>query len=295
MTFKKLISKSTNQESHWVGDGFYVRSIFSYNTLGQQISPFLLMDYAAPREFSPTQVRRGVGEHPHRGFETVTICYSGEVEHRDSAGGGGIIRAGDVQWMTAASGLVHEEFHSENFAQSGGDFEMVQLWVNLPRQFKMSPPRYQPLKAESFPQIQLSENAGLLRVIAGEYQQRKGPALTYSPINIWDLRLNDGAQVELSVPVGHTCSLFVLAGNILSDDNCLIESAEIALFETTKEKIRIKAKGQCKLLFLGGEPLNEPICGYGPFVMNTPEEIRQAFSDYQQGKLGTLEKIQGSE
>ena len=293
--FKKLLNKVTNQQTHWVGDGFFVRSIFSYNTLGQQISPFLLMDYAAPREFTPTQHRRGVGEHPHRGFETVTICYAGEVEHRDSAGGGGIIHAGDVQWMTAASGLVHEEFHSESFSKTGGQFEMVQLWVNLPSQFKMSPPRYQPLKSDSFPKIDLADNSGFLRIIAGDYKNQKGPALTYSPINIWDIQLSDEAELILNVPENQTCSIFVLNGKIEVDDGSFIEQAEIGLFETTKDKLKITAHGLCKLLFLGGEPLNEPICGYGPFVMNTPEEIRKAFSDYQEGKLGTLDKIQGSE
>ena len=293
--YKKLLNKVTNHQTHWVGDGFFVRSIFSYNTLGQQISPFLLMDYAAPREFTPTQHRRGVGEHPHRGFETVTICYAGEVEHRDSAGGGGIIHAGDVQWMTAASGLVHEEFHSHDFAKSGGQFEMVQLWVNLPSKFKMAPPRYQPLKSESIPKIQLSNNQGFIRLIAGEYEKSKGPALTYSPINIWDIQLKDQSELILKTTEGHTCSIFVLSGKIEVDQDSFIEQAELGLFETTKDKLKIKAHGQCKILFLGGEALNEPICGYGPFVMNTPEEIRQAFSDYQEGKLGTLEKIQGSE
>jgi redox-sensitive bicupin YhaK (pirin superfamily) len=293
--YKRLLNKVTNHQTHWVGDGFFVRSIFSYNTLGQQISPFLLMDYAAPREFSPTQHRRGVGEHPHRGFETVTICYAGEVEHRDSAGGGGIIHAGDVQWMTAASGLVHEEFHSQAFAKSGGQFEMVQLWVNLPAKFKMASPRYQPLKSESIPTIQLSNNQGVIRIIAGQYENSKGPALTYSPINIWDIQFNDQTELILKTPENQTCSIFVLSGKLEVDENSFIEQAEIGLFETTKDKLKIKAHGPCKILFLGGEALNEPICGYGPFVMNTPEEIRQAFSDYQEGKLGTLEKIQGSE
>jgi hypothetical protein len=293
--FKKLLNKVTNQQTHWVGDGFFVRSIFSYNTLGQQISPFLLMDYASPREFTPTQHRRGVGEHPHRGFETVTICYAGEVEHRDSAGGGGIIHAGDVQWMTAASGLVHEEFHSEAFSKTGGQFEMVQLWVNLPSRFKMSPPRYQPLKSDSFPKIELGGQSGFIRIIAGIYDNHKGPALTYSPINIWDIQLSDKAELVLSVPENQTCSIFVLNGKIEVDEESFIEQAEIGLFETTKDKLKITAHGLCKVLLLGGEALNEPICGYGPFVMNTPEEIRKAFSDYQEGKLGTLDKIQGSE
>jgi redox-sensitive bicupin YhaK (pirin superfamily) len=293
--YKKLLTKVTNHQTHWVGDGFFVRSIFSYNSLGQQISPFLLMDYAAPREFSPTQHRRGVGEHPHRGFETVTICYAGEVEHRDSAGGGGIIKAGDVQWMTAASGLVHEEFHSQAFAKSGGLFEMVQLWVNLPAKFKLVEPRYQPLKSECIPQIQLANNQGFIRIIAGEYENTLGPALTYSPINIWDVRLSDQTEFNISLPEGHTASIFVLSGKLIIDEENYIDQTEIGLFETANNKLKVTAQGSCKILLLGGEPLNEPICGYGPFVMNTQEEIRLAFSDFQEGKLGTLEKIPGSE
>jgi redox-sensitive bicupin YhaK (pirin superfamily) len=197
--------------------------------------------------------------------------------------------------MTAASGLVHEEFHSESFSKTGGLFEMVQLWVNLPTQFKMVTPRYQPLKAETFPKINLPDDGGFIRVIAGEYDNHKGPALTYSPINIWDIQLSDQTELILKITEGYTCSIFLLSGKIEVDKDQFIEQTEIGLFETTKDKLKIKAQGPCKILFLGGEPLNEPICGYGPFVMNTPEEIRKAFSDYQEGKLGTLEKIQGSE
>lgn len=292
---KKLVRTQRSNTPHWVGDGFPVRSIFSYNDLGQTISPFLLMDYAGPTEFSATTQRRGVGEHPHRGFETVTIVYSGEVEHRDSSGGGGIIRPGDVQWMTAASGLVHEEFHGPEFAKQGGRFEMVQLWVNLPKTFKMTNPRYQGIKSENIPKVTLPDTAGTVRVIAGAFNGQRGPAHTFTPINLWDIRLNAQAQVEWDLPEGHTTSVFVLKGKVLANDGKSIGEAEIGIFEPQGTKLRLQAAEDSVLLFLGGEPIREPIVGYGPFVMNTFEEIQQAFLDFENGKMGVLERITGAE
>lgn len=292
---KKLLFTQRSNTPHWVGDGFPVRSIFSYNDLAKDLSPFLLMDYGGPTEFSPTNQRRGVGEHPHRGFETVTIVYAGEVEHRDSAGGGGIIKAGDVQWMTAASGLVHEEFHGKEFAKSGGNFEMVQLWVNLPKKHKMDKPRYQGLRSENIPQVELPNGAGILRVIAGEFAGKKGPARTFSPINIWDTSLKAGGKTEFKVPAGHTTSVFVLKGKVSLPDGKAIGEAEIGILEPQGETFQLQATEDAKILFLGGEPINEPIIGYGPFVMNTPAEIQQAFMDYESGKMGVLEKIAGAE
>lgn len=292
---KKTIHIQTNNESHWVGDGFFVRSIFNYNELGNHISPFLLMDYASPKVFPPTTHKKGVGEHPHRGFETVTIVYDGEVEHRDSAGGGGIIRSGDVQWMTAASGLVHEEFHGKEFAKKGGPFEMIQLWVNLPKKFKMTSPRYQGIKASEVPVITLPERAGTLRIIAGEYEGVKGPASTFSFINLWDLVINATKRVEFSVPEGHTCALFVLNGEVQTSDGKSIKNAELAIFDSQGTHFSLFSKEDTKLLFLGGSPLNEPIVGYGPFVMNSMAEIHEAIIDYESGKMGSLEKIQGSD
>jgi quercetin 2,3-dioxygenase len=201
---KKLSFIRRTDERHWVGDGFPVRSLFSYNDLGQDISPFLLLDYAGPENFSPSTHRRGVGAHPHRGFETVTIVYSGEVEHRDSSGGGGTIGPGDVQWMTAASGLIHEEFHGTAFAQRGGPFEMVQLWVNLAAKDKTAPPGYQSISNTDIPRVELPSGAGVVRVIAGEYQDRRGPAHTFSPMNVWDVRLTSGAREEFHVPADWT-------------------------------------------------------------------------------------------
>jgi redox-sensitive bicupin YhaK (pirin superfamily) len=292
---KKLLYKQRNDTPHWVGDGFPVRSIFSYNNLAHDISPFLLMDYAGPTEFSPTSHRRGVGEHPHRGFETVTIVYAGEVEHRDSSGGGGIIKSGDVQWMTAASGLVHEEFHGPEFAKHGGRFEMIQLWVNLPKEFKMTKPRYQGIRNESIPKVVLPNQAGSLRLIAGEVFDQKGPAKTFSPVNLWDIRLTAGSRLELEVPEGHTTSLFVLSGKVRTHDGESIEEAEIGIFDPQGTKFQVQAERDSVLLFLGGEPIDEPVVGYGPFVMNSPAEIKEAFHDYETGKMGVLERIEGAE
>lgn len=285
---KKLLFTQRSDTPHWVGDGFPVRSIFSYRDLGRDISPFLLMDYAGPAEFPPTAQKKGVGEHPHRGFETVTIVYSGEVEHRDSSGGGGIIQPGDVQWMTAASGLVHEEFHGPEFAKKGGLFEMVQLWVNLPKKDKMAPPRYQGIKSERIPVLALPNDAGSVRVIAGHFGDASGPAMTFTDINLWDLRLQAGADVELKVPAGHTASLFVLKGAVTLSDGRSIGEAEIGVLESEGESFTLRTSSETKALFLGGAPIEEPIVGYGPFVMNSSAEIKQAFEDYQSGRMGQL-------
>jgi redox-sensitive bicupin YhaK (pirin superfamily) len=283
---KRLIHKQQNNHSHWVGDGFPVRSIFSYNDLGKHISPFLLLDYGGPTHFPPTDQIKGVGTHPHRGFETVTIVYSGEVEHKDSTGGGGVISDGDVQWMTAARGLVHEEYHGRNYAKTGGPFEMVQLWVNLPKKDKMTTPRYQGIKKDQIPEIDLPNKSGKIRIIAGEYLSHNGPALTFTPINLWDITLTSGSISEFTVPEGHTTSVFVLSGKVKLNDGSELGEAEIGLLENTGTQFSLKALEESKILFLGGEPINEPIVGYGPFVMNTEEEIHQAFKDFQSGRFG---------
>lgn len=286
---KKLLSTQRSDTPHWVGDGFPVRSIFSYHSSPQEMSPFLLMDYAGPAEFSPSKHIRGVGEHPHRGFETVTIVYSGEVEHKDSSGGGGLIKPGDVQWMTAASGLVHEEKHGKDFANKGGAFEMVQLWINLPKKDKMSKPSYQGIKNENIPVVNIANNAGIVRVIAGDYLGSKGPASTFTPINLWDIRLNAGHTTEFKVPAGHTTAVFVLGGKITLNGGEVVGEAEIALLERDGDSFTITSTEDAKILFLGGEPINEPIVGYGPFVMNTTAEIGQAMRDFESGKMGRLE------
>lgn len=293
---KKLVFTQRNNVPHWVGDGFPVRTIFSYSDIARETTPFLLMDYAGPTEFSPSpNHKRGVGEHPHRGFETVTIVYDGEVEHRDSAGGGGKIGAGDVQWMTAASGLVHEEMHGEDFARTGGRFEMIQLWVNLPAKDKMSKPRYQGIKNATIPRVELKSGVGSVRVIAGDFDGAKGPAKTFTPINLWDVRATVGNRVTLEVPAGHTANVFVLSGKIQVPGGEPVGEAELAVLEREGTSVTFDVLEDAKILFLGGEPINEPIVGYGPFVMNSPAEIRQAFLDFQEGKMGTFGEIAGSE
>jgi len=294
---KKIVSRHKNVSSHWVGDGFPVRTMFDYNGLAKEISPFLLLDYAGPMVFPPTSEKKGVGEHPHRGFETVSIVYSGQVEHRDSAGGGGMIQAGDVQWMTAASGLVHEEFHGKDFAKSGGLFEVVQLWVNLPQKYKMHTPRYQSIKSESIPEVSLERDGhkGVLRVIAGNYQGHIGPAKTFSPINLFDIRLQKGQKEVFFVEPGYTASVFILSGKVDFGDKKIVGPVELVLLEREGNTFEMTAHEDAKILFMGGQPLNEPIIGRGPFVMNTKEELQQAFIDFQEGKMGTFEKIEGSD
>jgi redox-sensitive bicupin YhaK (pirin superfamily) len=285
---KKLLAIHRVEDTHWVGDGFPVRTIFSYHSLGAQISPFLLLDYAGPAEFPPSDKPRGVEEHPHRGFETVTIVYQGELAHRDSGGNQGRIGPGDVQWMTAAGGVVHEEMHSRDFTRRGGTFEVVQLWVNLPAQFKMSPPRYQTLLAADIPTVPLPDNAGTARVIAGEFQGVKGPARTFTPINVWDVRLKASRRTELRVPEGHTTALFIPRGKATLNGSETAGEADLALFDRSGTRITVEAQEDATVLLLSGQPIDEPVVGYGPFVMNTQEEIRQAIKDYQSGHLGRL-------
>lgn len=282
---KKLIRIQSGTAPHWVGNGFPVRTLFSHQGQGEQISPFLLLDYAGPAEFAPSDQPRGVGEHPHRGFETVTLVYQGELEHRDSAGNHGKIGPGDVQWMTAASGVVHEEWHEQAFTKRGGVLEMVQLWVNLPAKDKMSPPRYQEILNRQIPAVPI-DSAGSVRVIAGDFQGTKGPAKTFTPISVLDLRLKANGRADLSLPEGHTALVVVLKGKALINGAEVAGEADLANFERAGEGIAIEAKEDAMILVLSGEPINEPVVSYGPFVMNTQEEIRQAITDFQSGRLG---------
>lgn len=284
---KQLSFIKRSNGRHWVGDGFPVQSIFSYNDVAAELSPFLLMDYAGPVEFPPTQQKRGVGQHPHRGFETVTLVYAGGVTHRDSSGGGGTIGPGDVQWMTAASGLVHEEFHSEDYAHRGGLFEMVQLWVNLPAKDKMSAPSYQAIPAERIPVVDLPGGAGTARIIAGAYGDVQGAARTFTPINVWDLRLKAGHTLSLALPEGHTTALFVLSG-VLRSGIHTIRASELAVLEREGSELAVEIAEESVVLLLAGEPINEPIVGHGPFVMNSHEEIMQAMRDYSSGHFGQI-------
>jgi redox-sensitive bicupin YhaK (pirin superfamily) len=280
-----LIKRSNG--SHWVGDGFPVRNIFSYRDLARELSPFVLMDYAGPADFAPTDERRGVGAHPHRGFETVTIVYAGGVSHRDSAGGGGTIGAGDVQWMTAGAGVEHEEFHSPDYARRGGPFEMVQLWVNLPAKDKMTPPAYQGITDADIPRVRLPDGAGTARIIAGEYHDVTGAADTFTPMNVWDMRLNAGHEVRLTLPEGHTTALFVLHGEIRIDGQH-VGTAELAIMERSGSELAFEVSEDATVLLLGGEPIDEPVVAQGPFVMNTRDDITQAVHDYRAGRFGRI-------
>ena len=273
---------------HWVGNGFPVRSVFDYNGLGRELSPFLLLDYAAPYQFPPGNEKRGVGGHPHKGFETVTIAYQGEVQHRDSSGGGGKIGAGDVQWMTAGNGIVHEEFHSQDFTRKGGTFQMVQLWVNLRAKDKSAKAGYQTLLTAQIPNITLPQEAGTVRVIAGDYNGRKGAAKTFSPINLWDVNLRAGKSAELPLPDGHTTAFLVLSGEVEVDGERDAGEGDLAIFARAGDGITVKAKTDAKLLVMGGEPFDEPVVGHGPFVMNSQAEIQQAFEEYQLGRMGEI-------
>ena len=276
---------------HWVGNGFPVRSLFNYNEHGEQLSPFLLLDHAGPHEFTPTAGRRGVGQHPHRGFETVTIVYEGEVEHRDSTGAGGIIGPGDVQWMTAASGILHEEFHSRDYAARGGAFHMAQLWVNLPASDKMATPGYQSLTNAQIPDVALPDEAGRVRVIAGEFAGQQGPAHTFTAMNVWDVRMNAGKSAALSLPQGHTLAVVVLQGTVLINGQEVARADQVVQLGRDGTDVMFEVNNDSLLLVLSGEPIVEPIVGQGPFVMNTEEEIRVAINDFNTGKFGRIQPV----
>jgi len=283
---KKIIGLLENKNPHWVGDGFPVRTLFSYDRHGAQVSPFLLFDYAGPAKFEPTAKPRGVGQHPHRGFETVTIVYEGEVSHRDSTGKGGTIGPGDVQWMTAASGILHEEFHSPDFTRNGGNFRVVQLWVNLPAKDKMTPPGYQGITNADIPAVDVA--GGKVRVIAGDFKGTKGPAKSFTPINLWDVKLEKGAALKLDLPAGHNAAIAVLTGQTVINLEQAAREAQIVLLDPSGTDVEITAQENAQLLVMTGEPIKEPIAGYGPFVMNSEAEIRQAITDFNSGRFGQI-------
>lgn len=285
---KKILGTYSAPRPHWVGDGFPARSMFSYSGFGKQLSPFLVLDYAGPADFAPSAKPRGVGQHPHRGFETVTIVYKGEVAHRDSTGNGGVIGPGDVQWMTAGSGIIHEEFHSQPFSQSGGTMEMVQLWVNLPAKDKMTTPNYQAITNQQIPVVALPNEAGSVRVIAGDFAGNQGPAHTFTGINVWDLRLNQGSTTNLTLPEGWTSAVVVLHGTIQVNGEAIAREAQMVVLDQAGQELVIEANSDATVLLLSGEPIDEPIVGYGPFVMNTEQEIKQAFEDFNTGKFGKV-------
>ncbi len=292
-TVKQVLRVLPAPSPHWVGDGFPVRSMFSaHGHDPMAISPFLLLDHAGPHEFPPetTGRPRGVDEHPHRGFETVTIVYQGELEHRDSAGNSGRIGPGDAQWMTAASGVVHEEKHSAAFTRQGGTLEMIQLWVNLPASQKMATPRYQEILDTSIPSVTLAGEAGRARVIAGTLDGQHGPAKTVTPMNLWDVQLNPAGDAQLPVPSGHNTIVLVLRGNI-DVDGTAMRQHQCALLDPTGATVQLRAGEEgATLLLLSGEPIDEPVVAQGPFVMNSTDEIDQAITDYHGGRMGRIRR-----
>ena len=277
---------------HYVGDGFRVHNFIpsGYHLDMQRMTPFIMMDYNSPFYFPPTDKPRGVGVHPHRGFETVTIAYKGKVAHHDSAGNSGVIGEGEVQWMTAASGILHKEFHETEFSKAGGDFQMVQLWVNLPAKDKMSKPKYQGITKDQIKKYQLADNAGVVEVIAGQYKDVTGAASTFTPVNLLNTRLNKGGKAEFSFPENYNTGLLVIEGSIKVNDTEAVEANNFVLFENDGEDFTVEATENAIVLILSGEPINEPIAAHGPFVMNTRNEILQAMEDYNTGKFGYLEE-----
>lgn len=286
---KKIIGIYNAPRGHWVGDGFPVRSLFSYSNHGKYLNPFLLLDRAGPTNFPPSNAEnRGVGEHPHRGFETVTIVYSGEVAHHDSTGEGGVIGPGDVQWMTAASGILHQEYHSDAFMKTGGMLDMVQLWVNLPAKDKSAAPGYQLLESRHIPNVDLPNEAGTLRVIAGDYLGNKGPARTFTPVDVWDLQLNKGKTVGIQTKTGRHIGLVILRGSVIVDGRANMNEGELIILDDSDTNIILEATEDALVLFLSGDPINEPVVGYGPFVMNSEQDIKDAVDDFNNGKFGRI-------
>jgi len=288
MSIKKVEAVISAPPFHMVGDGFRVHNFIPGRYTMERMSPFIMLDYGSKHYFPPTDKPRGVDVHPHRGFETVTIAYKGKVAHHDSAGNSGIIGEGDVQWMTAASGVLHKEYHEENFSKQGGDFQMVQLWVNLPAQYKMTKPKYQEITNDKISKVPLQNNEGVIEVIAGEYQQVKGSAETFTPVNLLNSKLNKGGKANFSFPANYNTFIIVLEGSVVLNETNNVDYNCMAVFSNEGTDFTIEAKEDSIVLVLSGEPINEPIFAHGPFVMNTRDEIIQAFNDFQNGKFGTL-------
>lgn len=283
---RNITATFSEKRHNWVGDGFPVRSLLSHERAGGAASPFLLLDYAAPYQFEPKSGNpRGVGAHPHKGFETVTIVYDGEVEHRDSTGAGGVIGPGDVQWMTAGRGIMHQEFHSEAFTRKGGTMEMVQLWVNLPRADKNAEAGYQNITSDIIPVVQ--EDGVTTRVIAGQYRQTKGPTRTFTPINLWDMDLKANQTLDLAIPTDHNSTILVLRGEIRIADK-IFSASQSLVMAPGEENVTLETLSNAKILVLSGAPIDEPIVQYGPFVMNSQAEIREAIKEFNAGKFGRL-------
>lgn len=279
------------REPHFVGDGFRVHNFIPSNERlsMQRMNPFIMLDYNSTYHFPPSNKPKGVGVHPHRGFETVTIAYKGRVAHHDSSGGGGVIGQGDVQWMTAASGVLHKEYHEEEWSKKGGDFQMVQLWVNLPKKDKMSPPKYQAIEHKDIKTYELPDNAGHIEVIAGHYKDVKGVASTFTPIHLYNAKLNSGGKVQFEFSTKFNTALLVLEGSIVVNDEEEVPTDHLALMANDGETFEVEATEDAVVLVLSGEPIQEPIAAHGPFVMNSRDELVQAFEDFNNGKFGFLE------
>ena len=274
---------------HWVGDGFHVSNYFPAATdFEKRMSPFFLLDYQKPEHYGATDRRRGVGTHPHRGFETVTVAFQGAVAHRDSAGNGGVIRPGEVQWMTAGGGILHNEYHEESFAKKGGILHMLQIWVNLPRRHKLEAPAYQPLTDGTIRSVPLSGDQGVVRVIAGDYDGFKGPARTFTPAHMLDLRLKAGARVQLPTPKDYNTALLVLEGTVKTNGSAEVSAGEFVLYRNDGAEVTVDSKTDSVMMFLSGAPIDEPLVHYGPFIMNSVDEINQAIEDFNAGKFGSL-------
>lgn len=287
---KKVASVHTAHAPHMVGDGLPVRNLFSYNDLGRkELSPFLMLDLGVPTEYPPTEERLGVGMHPHRGFETVTIAFKGGIEHRDTGGNHGEIGPGDVQWMTAGSGVLHEELHSESFRKNGGTLHMAQLWVNLPKEHKMTAPKYQTLLNREIPVVSLSEGKGKLRVISGNYKSERGPADTFTPINLWEVEVSEAA-VELEVPAEYTTAIVVLEGNVSVNGTHKAGASSLVVLDKQGTAFTVESSERAHFLVLNGKPIEESVFGYGPFVMNTKEEIVEALNDYNAGRFAAAKR-----
>jgi redox-sensitive bicupin YhaK (pirin superfamily) len=291
MSIKKIEVIVPPREPHFVGDGFRVHNFIpsAYRLDMHRMDPFIMLDYNSRFYFPPSDKPKGVGVHPHRGFETVTIAYKGRVAHHDSAGGGGIIGEGDVQWMTAASGVLHKEYHEETFSKEGGEFQMVQLWVNLPAKEKMSKPKYQAIANQEMGGCKLDNNGGKVEIISGEYQRIKGPANTFTPITMLNVKLNSHGEAEFNFPAHFNTALLVIDGEIQVNETAVVPADHFLLFENEGEQFTIKGLEDSTVLVLSGEPINEPIAAHGPFVMNTRQELVQAFQDFQNGMFGFLE------
>lgn len=290
MSYRNIEKILTPQHFNWVGDAFYTSSFIGKEISRRRMDPFFALGYNADIDFEAQEIPRGVGAHPHKGFETVTIAYKGKIEHKDSRGNHGVIAEGDVQWMTAGAGILHQEFHEESYSKKGGLFQMVQMWVNLPAKDKETTPKYQDLLVSEMTKVDLDNNGSHVDVIAGEYNGHKGKGTTFSPIHLYNVYLNSGTKADFTFPNTYNTAILIIEGEVKLNDDQILSKDSFAMFENNKsDKFTLEAKvSNTIVLVLSGEPLNEPVAHYGPFVMNTEEQLKQAFQDFHDGKFGVL-------